>query len=110
MLGLSGILLLAGMFLNPGFSIIVFTPLLLPIAESIGYDPLHFGVIMVMNLALGLITPPVGACLYMGSVVSGLPVEQIIGQLKPFYLLMLFLLLLIIIVPQLSTGFVDLIY
>jgi len=110
MLGLSGILLLAGMFLNPGFSIIVFTPLLLPIAESIGYDPLHFGVIMVMNLALGLITPPVGACLYMGSVVSGLPVEQIIGQLKPFYLLMLLLLLLIILVPQLSTGFVDLIY
>ena len=110
MLGLCGILLLAGMFLNPGFTIIVFTPLLLPVAESIGYDPLHFGVIMVMNLALGLITPPVGACLYMGSVVSGLPVEQIIGQLKPFYLLMLFLLLLIIIVPQLSTGFVNLIY
>ena len=98
------------MFLNPGFSIIVFTPLLLPVAEGIGYDPLHFGVIMVMNLALGLITPPVGACLYMGSVVSGLSIEQIIKQLKPFYLLLLILVILIILFPELSTGFVKIIY
>jgi len=110
MIMISVILLIAGMFLNPGFSIIVFTPLLLPIAEGIGYDPMHFGVIMVMNLALGLITPPVGACLYMGSVVSGLPVEQIVQHMKPFYLLLLLVLILIILFPQMSTGFADLIY
>jgi len=107
---ISIILLIAGMFLNPGFSIIVFTPLLLPIAESIGYDPMHFGVIMVMNLAVGLITPPVGACLYMGSVVSGLPVEQIVPHLKPFYLLLLLVLILIILFPQISEGFANMIY
>jgi len=107
---ISIILLIAGMFLNPGFSIIVFTPLLLPIAESIGYHPMHFGVIMVMNLAVGLITPPVGACLYMGSVVSGLPVEQIVPHLKPFYLLLLLVLILIILFPQISEGFAHMIY
>ena len=110
MLMINIVLLVAGMFLNPGFSIIVFTPLLLPLAESIGYSPLHFGIIMVTNLALGLITPPVGACLYMGSVVSGLRVEQIIRNLIPFYFVLIIALLCIILLPQMSQGFVDLIY
>jgi C4-dicarboxylate transporter DctM subunit len=104
------VLLIAGMFLNPGFSIIVFTPLLLPLAESIGYSPLHFGIIMVANLALGLITPPVGACLYMGSVVSGIKVEKIIKDLIPFYMVLILALVCIILFPQISQGFVDLIY
>jgi tripartite ATP-independent transporter DctM subunit len=103
-------LLLAGMFLNPGFSIIVFTPLLLPLAQSAGFDPLHFGVIMTANLALGLITPPVGACLYVGSAISGLPVERLIKETFPFYLIMLLGLVMIILVPQMSQGFVDLVY
>jgi tripartite ATP-independent transporter DctM subunit len=110
MLMINFVLLAAGMFLNPGFSIIVFTPLLLPLAESIGYSPLHFGIIMVTNLALGLITPPVGACLYMGSVVSGLRVEQIIKNLIPFYFVLIIALLCIILFPQMSQGFVDLLY
>lgn len=104
------ILLVAGMFLNPGFSIIVFTPLLLPLAESIGIDALHFGVIMVTNLALGLITPPVGACLYIGSVVSGLKVEALIRDLIPFYLIIVIALVVIIFLPQLSQGFAEMIY
>ncbi len=110
MLMINIVLLFAGMFLNPGFSIIVFTPLLLPLAESIGYSPIHFGIIMVTNLALGLITPPVGACLYMGSVVSGLRVEQIIRPLIPFYFVLILALICIILFPQLSQGFVDLVY
>lgn len=110
MLMINIILLFAGMFLNPGFSVIVFTPLLLPLAESIGYSPLHFGIIMVTNLALGLITPPVGACLYMGSVVSGLRVEQIIRHLVPFYIVLTIALIFIILIPQLSQGFVDLVF
>ncbi len=104
------ILLIAGMFLNPGFSIIVFTPLLLPLAQSIGFDAIHFGVIMTANLALGLITPPVGACLYIGSVVSGLRIEQMIRDLIPFYVVLLIALILIILLPPLSLGFVDMIY
>jgi C4-dicarboxylate transporter DctM subunit len=104
------ILLLAGMFLNPGFSIIVFTPLLLPLAENAGYDPLHFGVIMVANLALGLITPPVGACLYVGSVISGLPVEKILKEIYPFYIVLFLGLVGIILLPQMSAGFANMIY
>lgn len=110
MLLINVILLIAGMFLNPGFSIIVFTPLLLPMAESVGYDPLHFGVVMVTNLALGLITPPVGACLYIGSVVSGLRVEQMIRNLIPFYVILAIALIVIIFLPQMSQGFAGLIY
>jgi C4-dicarboxylate transporter DctM subunit len=103
-------LLAAGMFLNPGFSIIVFTPLLLPLAQTAGFDPLHFGVIMIANLALGLITPPVGACLYIGSVISGVPVERLMKELFPFYLVLLLGLAAIIFFPQLSQGFVNLMY
>jgi tripartite ATP-independent transporter DctM subunit len=103
-------LLVAGMFLNPGFSIIVFTPLLLPLAQSAGFDALHFGVIMITSLALGLITPPVGACLYVGSVISGLPVETLVKEVLPFYLVLLLGLVIIILLPQMSEGFVELIY
>ena len=69
-----------------------------------------FGIIMVTNLALGLITPHVGACLYMSSVISGLRVEQIIRDLIPFYVVLIISLLCIILLPQMSQGFVDLIY
>ena len=110
MLLINIVLLIAGMFLNPGFSIIVFTPLLLPLAKSAGFDPLHFGVIMVANLALGLITPPVGACLYIGSVISGVPVEKLIRELFPFYLILLLGLVTIILLPQMSQGFVEVLY
>lgn len=103
-------LLLAGMFLNAGFAIIVFTPLLLPLAQSAGFSALHFGVIMTANLALGLITPPVGACLYVGSIISGLPVEKLIRETLPFYAVLLLGLIMIILFPQMSDGFVNLIY
>ncbi|HLF32937.1 MAG TPA: TRAP transporter large permease [Cyclobacteriaceae bacterium] len=110
MLMLNLVLLIAGMFLNPGFAIIVFTPLLLPLAQSAGYDAVHFGVIMVINLALGLITPPVGGCLYIGSVVSGLKIEQMVKDLLPFYLVLAIALILVILFPQISLGFVEMIY
>jgi tripartite ATP-independent transporter DctM subunit len=107
MIFINVVLLVAGAFLNPGFSIIVFTPLLLPVAQEIGFDTLHFGVIMVTNLALGLITPPVGACLFIGAVVSGIPVEKLIKSLLPFYAALVIALILIILWPWLSTGFVE---
>ncbi len=110
MLLINILLLIAGMFLNPGFSIIVFTPLLLPLAQSAGYDALHFGVIMISNLALGLITPPVGACLYVGSVISGLSVEKLAKEILPFYAVLFIGLIIIILLPQLSEGFVDFVY
>jgi C4-dicarboxylate transporter DctM subunit len=107
MLMINLVLLLAGCFLNPGFSIIVLTPLLLPLAQGIGVHPIHFGVIMATNLAIGLLAPPVGICLYLGSVVSGLKVERIIRALLPFYVLLILCLIIIIYVPFLSMRLVD---
>jgi len=104
---INAILLVAGMFLNPGFSIIVFTPLLLPLATAAGIETLHFGIIMITNLALGLITPPVGACLYVGSVISGLRIDEITKKLIPFYLVMVFALIMITLLPQMSQGFAE---
>jgi C4-dicarboxylate transporter DctM subunit len=104
MLLINLVLLLAGCFLNPGFTIIVMTPLLLPLAQSVGYSPIHFGVIMATNLAIGLLAPPVGICLYLGSVVSGLKVETLIRALGPFYVLLLACLLAIICLPSLSLS------
>jgi C4-dicarboxylate transporter DctM subunit len=104
MLLINLVLLLAGCFLNPGFTIIVMTPLLLPLAQSVGYSPIHFGVIMATNLAIGLLAPPVGICLYLGSVVSGLKVETLIRALAPFYVLLLACLLAIICLPSLSLS------
>jgi len=107
MLLINLVLLVAGGFLNPGFTIIVMTPLLLPLAQSIGVSPIHFGVIMATNLAIGLLLPPVGICLYLGSVVSGLKVETLIRALMPFYVLLLACLAAIIFIPALSLRFVD---
>jgi C4-dicarboxylate transporter DctM subunit len=107
MLLINMVLLVAGGFLNPGFTIIVMTPLLLPLAQSVGVNPIHFGVIMATNLAIGLLVPPVGICLYLGSVVSGLKVETLIRALLPFYVLLLACLLAIICLPSLSMKFVG---
>ncbi|MFZ7120270.1 MAG: TRAP transporter large permease [Eubacteriaceae bacterium] len=102
MLGINFILLVAGMFLNTGFCIIVFSPIFLPLVTQMGYSPIHFGIIMVCNLAIGLTTPPVGACLYAGSAVSGLKLEVIAKWLLPFWVCLLFTLFLIVIFPWLS--------
>ncbi len=107
MLLINLVLLLCGCFLNPGFTIIVMTPLLLPLAQSIGYSPYHFGVIMATNLAIGLLLPPVGICLYLGSVVSGLKVETLIRALFPFYVLLLACLVAIISMPALSLKLAE---
>jgi tripartite ATP-independent transporter DctM subunit len=104
MLLINLVLLLCGCFLNPGFTIIVMTPLLLPLAERVGFSPYHFGVIMATNLAIGLLLPPVGICLYLGSVVSGLKVETLIRSLGPFYVLLLACLAIIICIPALSLA------
>jgi C4-dicarboxylate transporter DctM subunit len=107
MLLINMVLLVAGGFLNPGFTIIVMTPLLLPLAQSIGVNPIHFGVIMATNLAIGLLLPPVGICLYLGSIVSGLKVETLIRALLPFYVLLLACLVTIIWMPALSLKLVS---
>ncbi len=96
------ILLVVGTFMDMAPAILIFTPILLPIATSVGIDPVHFGVIMVFNLAVGTVTPPVGTVLYVSSNVSGVPVEKIMKQAIPFYFVVLLILMMVTFMPGLS--------
>ena len=82
--------------------ILIATPILLPIAVSIGLDPIQFGIMMVLNCGIGLLTPPVGAVLFIGPAVSKVPMERVVKATLPFYLCMIVTLLLITFVPAIS--------
>ncbi len=101
MLILNVILLLLGTIMDMSAIILVATPIFLPIATSIGIDPVHFGVIMILNLGIGLITPPVGGTLFVGSAVSGVRIERLVKTLLPFYAVMVITLLIITFCPGL---------
>lgn len=81
--------------------ILIMTPILLPVATSIGMDPVHFGIVLMLNLSLGLITPPVGTVLFVGSAVGGISIERAARGVLPFYLPMIVVLLLITFIPAL---------
>lgn len=93
-------LLVVGAFMDIGPAILIFTPILLPIMQQIGVDPVHFGVLMVYNLAIGTITPPVGSGLYVGASVGQVKVEEVLKPLMPFYAGIIVLLILITYVPD----------
>lgn len=94
------ILLLLGTILDVAPIILITTPILLPIATSIGMDPVHYGVMMMMCMAIGLVTPPVGGALFVGSAIGKIPVEHVIKALQPYLLCMFIILLFIAYVPQ----------
>ncbi|ADC48299.1 C4-dicarboxylate transport system (permease large protein) [Alkalihalophilus pseudofirmus OF4] len=96
------LLLIVGCFMDTLAAIIILTPILLPIAVNLGYDPIHFGIIMVVNLAIGFITPPLGVNLFVGSGISGLSIETLSKAIIPFFVAMLATLLLIVFIPELS--------
>ena len=102
------LLLVVGMFMDTLAAIIILTPILLPIAVQIGYDPIHFGILMVVNLAIGFITPPLGVNLFVASGISGLSLESLSRAVLPFIFAMLFTLMLITFIPQLSMFLVGL--
>ncbi|NEU30838.1 TRAP transporter large permease [bacterium LRH843] len=102
MLLITLLLLIVGCFMDTLAAIIILTPILLPIAINLGYDPVHFGIIMIVNLAIGFITPPLGVNLFVASGISGLSIESLSKAVLPFVIAMLFTLLLIILLPQLS--------
>ena len=78
------------------------TPILLPIVTAIGVDPVHFGMIMMVNLGLGLITPPVGGVLFVGSAVAKLPIETVVKSLYPFFIALVGVLAVVTYVPAVS--------
>ncbi|NLK04861.1 MAG: TRAP transporter large permease, partial [Spirochaetales bacterium] len=109
MLILNVLMLVLGTIMDMSAIILVATPILLPIAIQAGMDPVHFGVVMILNLGIGLITPPVGGTLFVGSAVSGVPIEKLIKTLLPFLGVMVVVLLLITYVPGLIMFLPDLI-
>lgn len=91
-----------GCFMDMGILIILLTPILYPVAMSIGYNPYHFGLIVVLTLGLGLLTPPVGTSLWAGCAIANIPIEKSIKGFLPFYLTYLLVLALIIVFPSIS--------
>lgn len=100
MLILNLIMLFLGMIMDMSAIILVATPILLPIAQSAGMDVVHFGVVMILNLGIGLITPPVGGTLFVGSAVSGIPIERLCKTLWHQLLVMVGVLMVITYVPE----------
>jgi len=96
------ILLFLGCIMDMAPIILIATPILLPVATSIGIDPVQFGIIVVLNCGIGLLTPPVGAVLFIGSAISKLPMERVVKAMMPFYLCMIATLLLITFIPQIT--------
>ena len=96
------ILLIVGTFMDPTPAILIFVPIFLPIVTNLGVDPVHFGAMVVMNLSVGVITPPVGNVLFVGSKVAGLRLEPVIAKLWPFIVGIILMLLVVVFVPQVS--------
>lgn len=96
------ILLGLGCIMDMAPIILIATPILLPVATSIGIDPVQFGIMMVLNCGIGLLTPPVGAVLFIGSAVGKVPMEKVVRAMMPFYLSMIGTLLLITFIPEIS--------
>lgn len=97
-----GIMLVLGAFMDMAPLIIILTPIFLPVAMQAGVDPVHFGVVMLLNLGIGLVTPPVGTVLFVGCAVGGTQPEVVIRTIWPFYLALIATLLLVTFVPQIS--------
>jgi tripartite ATP-independent transporter DctM subunit len=110
LLGINAALFVIGMFIETSASIIVLAPILAPVAVHFGIDPVHFGIVMVVNLALGMITPPFGVNLFAACTVARISLDRIVSRLVPFVLVVLGCLMVITYVPALSIGLRDLVY
>ena len=96
------IMLIVGTFMDPTPAILIFTPIFLPVCESFGMNPIHFGIMMSYNLCIGTITPPVGSILFTGCKVGGVSIESVMKELIPYFLVILVGLLLVTYVPAVS--------
>ena len=96
------LLLVVGTFMDMTPAVLIFTPILLPVVTKLGVDPLHFGIIMILNLCIGLCTPPVGSVLFLGCGIGKTSIDKLIKPILPFYSAMIVVLLIITYFPQLS--------
>ncbi|MDP1998591.1 MAG: TRAP transporter large permease subunit, partial [Rhodoferax sp.] len=110
LLGVNAALFVIGMFIETSAAIIVLAPILVPVAVFFGIDPVHFGMIMIVNLALGMITPPFGVNLFAACTVAKISLDRIVPHLLPFVLVILGCLALITYVPSISLALRDAVY
>ena len=96
------IILIVGTFMDPTPAILIFTPIFLPVCQSFGMNPIHFGIMISFNLCIGTITPPVGSILFTGCKVGGVSIENVMRQLLPYFFVILLLLILVTYVPAVS--------
>jgi len=95
-------LLIVGTFMDMTPAVLIFTPIFLPVAVQLGMDPIHFGIMMVLNLCIGLCTPPVGSVLFVGCSIAGTSITSMIRPLLPLYVAMILALMLVTYIPELS--------
>ncbi|MEJ2628201.1 MAG: TRAP transporter large permease subunit, partial [bacterium] len=95
-------LLFVGVFMDMTPAVLIFTPIFLPVMMQFNVHPIHFGIIIIVNLCVGLCTPPVGAVLFIGCSVAGVKIEKVIKPLLPFFVAMIISLLLITYIPEIS--------
>ncbi len=99
------LLLIVGTFMETNASIIILVPILLPVVTALGMNPIHFGVVMVLNLAIGFVTPPLGANLFMACQISGIKFDHIAKAIIPWILVMIIVLMLVTYLPAISLWF-----
>jgi TRAP-type C4-dicarboxylate transport system permease large subunit len=98
------VLLSVGIFMDMTPAVLIFTPIFLPVAVELGMSPLHFGIMMVLNLCIGLCTPPVGSILFVGCAIAKTSISQIVRPMIPMYLAMFLALMLVTYLPELSES------
>jgi tripartite ATP-independent transporter DctM subunit len=96
------LLLFVGIFMDMTPAVLIFTPIFLPVVTALGVDPVHFGIMMVLNLCIGLCTPPVGSVLFIGVGIAGISIQQVIKPLLPLFFAMIVGLALIMMFPEIS--------
>ena len=101
-LAINIILLVVGTFMDMTPAVLIFTPIFLPVVTTLGMDPVHFGIVIVLNLCIGICTPPVGTLLFVGSGVAKVSVTEVIKSLLPFLAIMVAVLMLISFIPEIS--------
>lgn len=110
LLGVNIALFVIGMFIETSAAILVLAPILVPVAIHFGVDPVHFGLVMVINLAMGMITPPFGVNLFAACTIARISLDQLVGRMIPFIIVIFCCLMVVTYVPTLSLSLRDLVY
>ncbi len=102
--------LIIGMFMDSNIAIMIFTPILLPALMSLGVSPVHFGVVICLNVVIGIFTPPFGSALFLGQAITGVSFSKMVKAMMPYYIPLVLVLLLVTLVPSLSTWLPNVLY